>query len=197
MSLLRNIRGLSTRRDTLLRHFSRLDEERSCRGVKGNNTVATRCIPQCLLIPVIATLVFLSVPALAQGPVTEGVSWLQTHQNADGSWGEDSQSRLRGTSRAVEALCSANATGAAFQAGCDWLNDAVVLNNDYAARKLLTGVLVGSSTGGLGAIPLDRATAEGGWGFDGSHYRDLLTPSLTILGLREWGLTASRGADVT
>ncbi len=143
----------------------------------------------CALL-VLAVQILLTAPLHAQDPVSDGVTWLESNQNTDGSWGSG-QERLRTTCRAIEALYSADATGAAFVQGLAWLDDAVVLNDDYAARKLYTNMLTGQSSGGLGAILLDHATAEGGWGFDGNHYRDLLTSSLVVQALRDWGVTTA------
>jgi len=111
--------------------------------------------------------------------------WLETTQNADGSWGTDDSVKLLYTSEAVAAFRALNRRSKAYFSGIAWLENHAPANNDYAARRLVDLSGHGDNVDAdLAALSAARATASqetGGWGLTGSYNSSPIDTAITLL----------------
>lgn len=122
-------------------------------------------------------------PSFAQSSLSNGLSWLSSNQNADGSFGDVIPTR--DTTEVVDTLNSFNSTGAEYQKAINWIANVTTLNNDALARKIYSLALSGEDVSNLIADLISFRTTEGGWGlFSDEIMGDPLTTVLVLHGLR-------------
>ena len=128
-------------------------------------------------------------------PAADGVAWLESNQNANGSWG--SVLPLIVTSTVIETLVEVDPDSGPLQGGISWLAGQTAANHEFLARQTIA----------LSKIPAQAATAatladqvlaarnpaepdnllpnwpEGGWGIAPGFETDSLTTALSLLAL--------------
>lgn len=97
------------------------------------------------------------VPAVAPS-VDDGIVWLVSRQNADGSWRDLVGTEQRDTAISVAALKLFPAGTDSVARGQDWLSTVTPVNHDFLARKLLG--FDDADPVGIAALQND----DGGWG---------------------------------
>ncbi len=70
--------------------------------------------------------------------ISKATAWLETTQNTQGYWGNESDSRMLTTSQVLNAFKLANKDDAALHHALFYLRGHFADNNDYLARKILT-----------------------------------------------------------
>lgn len=133
----------------------------------------------------LATLVPRTLPA----NIEEGLSWLISQQNADGSWDDSLQTQSRDTSEATLALQQFSARPEDINAGADWLMAASSQNTDYLSRRIAAIVTTGRDASELIAILLNWQNSDGGWGSSQGFASNSIDTSLALKALGRAGYT--------
>lgn len=131
----------------------------------------------------------LSTPS-AHADVPTGLAWLESHQNADGSWGTRGSLLGRDTAATLEALRrNGRMGGDAFVLGRAWLAAEPRPNVDLRARVAAVEGLAGGDAGLAALWALRRPASsdaadanypEGGWGVGPDYQTDVLDTALAL-----------------
>lgn len=105
-----------------------------------------------------------SVFADIQGSINNGLNWLMTNQNADGSYGNQSDLIFRDTEEVLNTFNILNQKGGQYQNGVQWAVNTKVNNIDFIARKILLLSKEGIDTSTGINLLLPNQNADGGWG---------------------------------
>ncbi len=144
----------------------------------------TKRKPANYLLAALITIVMLSVPSFAQSTaITNGLNWLSSNQNMDGSFGNVVPAR--DTPEVAVTLKYLNPTGPNYQNAINWINSNIPSNNDYLARKINSLALSGGDVSSLLTSLDSSQNADGGWGLSSNHtVGELLTTALSLLTLK-------------
>jgi hypothetical protein len=104
--------------------------------------------------------------------VAAAISYLETSQNADGSWG--SRAAIRDTSEILKVLHDVQPTSLSITPATDWINAYTITNNDYLARKVEAVAHTGTPEQ-ADIDTLKAAIRNGGWGAETRYERDILS----------------------
>ncbi len=124
----------------------------------------------------------LSDAAANRAALTGAIPWLESQQNADGSWGENDNIHYLMTANVVEALQSSNQYKAAYYAGIAWLENHQAANVDFISRKI-------ASLSGRGNNLADdlnylqtakQDPTQNGWGLSGAYKSSALDTVLAL-----------------
>ncbi|WP_298434755.1 CARDB domain-containing protein [Geobacter sp.] len=105
-----------------------------------------------------------TVPRALPPSIDDGVKWLTSHQQSDGSWTDFALTTERDTAETVSTLQLFPVAQAQFQAGLKWLGGSASANTDYLARRLDAIVQAGGDGTSLVQEILARRNLDGGWG---------------------------------
>lgn len=147
-------------------------------------------------------LAFIAPEALAQtSPVTGGLNWLASHQNANGTWGASPELSPRDTARALIALSLHRSTSPALTAGVSWLGS----QRGFDANQFLAEQALALSLNAVDANPtltrlvLQRSTSAPDFGgfvdYAGDSYDSAL--ALQALATNEPAYTTAIAGVVT
>jgi len=104
------------------------------------------------------------VPRTTLPEIDDGVAWLLSDQETDGSWMGTSQTVERDTAEVVQALSDFPVAGQSLSAGLQWLGKTFPASTDYISRKIEALVRSGKDTTELSAELVSRQNPDGGWG---------------------------------
>lgn len=132
------------------------------------------------IVVLILSYLFSFTPTFAQSPiVSNGLNWLFSSQNTDGSFGLVVP--VRDTTQVIDTLKYLNFVGADYQEAINWADKATPSNNDYLARKIYSLVLSGSDVSDLIIGLISSQATDGGWGlFSGDIVGDPQTTALVL-----------------
>lgn len=126
-----------------------------------------------------------SVFADVQSSINNGLNWLLTNQNADGSYGNQSDLIFRDTEEVLNTFNILNQKSGQYQSGIQWSTNTTVNSIDFIARKilLLSGEDIGTTTGVN--ILLSNQNTDGGWGIASKFESDSIDTSLALQALKD------------
>ena len=131
--------------------------------IKGTNRK-----PANYLLAALITIVTLTVPSFAQSTaITNGLTWLSSNQNLDGSFG--AVVPARDTTEVADTLKYLDSTGIVYLNAVNWIDNDASSNNDYLARKINSLALYGRDVSILFISLASSQTTNGGWGLSSSH----------------------------
>ena len=113
--------------------------------------------------------------------LVDGVNWLITHQQTDGSWSDFNLTTAKDTAEAVTALHRVAAGQQQIQAGLNWLSLNASNNTDFLSRRIEVAVQGGGDTSALVQELISRRNPDGGWGTGRSFVSN---PTDTALALK-------------
>jgi flagellar hook assembly protein FlgD len=113
--------------------------------------------------------------------INDGVAWLTTNQQPDGSWKDLGQTTERDTAESTLALRSFTATQTNYQNGLQWLTGVSSVNIDFLNRKIQAFASSGQDVTSLVSDLTSRQNTDGGWGSDKSYASN---PTDTALALK-------------
>jgi hypothetical protein len=123
---------------------------------------------QKILNIIIVFLVILFIPSLslATSPsITNGLSWLTTNQNSDGSFGI-TETSLLDTTNVLDTLKLLQPTSTSYLTGVTWLSSQSVTSTDFLARQIISFSSAGAGiTSDLTSLITNENT-DNGWGGD-------------------------------
>jgi hypothetical protein len=120
------------------------------------------------LLAALITIVMLSVPSFAQSTaITNGLNWLSSNQNMDGSFGNVVPAR--DTPEVADTLKYLDPTGIVYLNAVTWIGNDASSNNDYLARKINSLALSGRDVSPLLLSLTPFQATDGGWGLSSSH----------------------------
>lgn len=130
----------------------------------------------------IMSFLFSLTPSFAQPSLSNGLSWLLSNQNADGSFGVVIP--MRDTTEVSDAMKYLNFTGIDYQEAISWVDSVTPSNNDYLARKIHSIILSGRDVSNLIADLISFQIPDGGWGlFSDDMVGETLTTALVLRAL--------------
>ena len=101
-----------------------------------------RLINKILIFCLINTAVLILINAFAYAQtsqqISNGLTWLRTSQNSDGSWTTDVTTSFHSTATVTESLYSLEVTGTTYTNAVNWLNAQQVENTRYLSLKILS-----------------------------------------------------------
>lgn len=136
-------------------------------------------------------LTVLGRPTLAPSnpdPVSRGITWLLTHQNQSGSWGQQTRLQPLETAVVLDTLLNFGPPSGQAHQALTWLAAQSSQNVDYLSRRIVTFTrlnqpvdawvenLKGQAVSIPGLLP--------GWGLSAFYYRDPLDTALALEALR-------------
>ncbi len=117
---------------------------------------------------IIMLFAWLMLPMTVLGGVSEGVTWLATQQNTNGSFGGTSASLATPIHSTTEALRAYQALGQTsqpvFAPALNFLNADTEVNTEYLARKIIVNVQAGNDVTALINELLIHQNLDGGFG---------------------------------
>jgi Tol biopolymer transport system component/subtilase family serine protease/flagellar hook assembly protein FlgD len=124
--------------------------------------------------------------------VEDGLKWLMSAQQPDGSWMDSPQTRMRDTSEALSALINHDSALENFGNGLQWLAGSESGNSDYLSRK--TGALAsaGRDVSGIISEIIACRNPDGGWGSSKGY---MSNPADTALMLQSLALAGYSDND--
>jgi prenyltransferase/squalene oxidase-like repeat protein len=159
-------------------------------------TAAIRSIGS--LFAICAVIVSLAVtvragPAETANAAHKAVAWLESVQNADGSWGADVASQSIYTASVVDALRDSGNMDPPYYRGVTWLENHAAPSIDMRARRISALVPHGDD------LSLDRAElvtsfranfgAGAGWGLSAGYEPSAVDTALAVIALSDLGVT--------
>ena len=126
-----------------------------------------------------------AAPTFAQQTsIDNGVAYLGTTQNLDGSWGNNSGLTVLDTSTVLDTLKDINASSSAYSNGAAWLNAQSPLSTDFISRKVLTLHRAGVDVSADLSTLINSRNLDGGWGGDSNFTSMVLDTTLSLLALK-------------
>ncbi len=141
-------------------------------------------------------LLVLPLPALAQFPaLTNGLNYLQTMQNPDGSWGGAATALtlpLPATTTVVETFAVLNAsTSPAYAKGIAWVAGQPLETTDDLSRRIALLAGGGYHLANDLALLQSYQNPDGGFGGVGGYTSSVLDSALAMIALRQAGIGAT------
>ncbi len=132
--------------------------------------------------------------AANRAALASAASWVETHQNLDGSWGADENIRYLTTSNTVDALRAANRYKVAYYAGIAWLENHKASNIDFVSRKIVTLSRHGNNLNDdLSRLQSEKTDAsQNGWGLSKNYQSSTLDTALALKALLVSGDTTGQ-----
>jgi hypothetical protein len=132
-------------------------------------------------LKVILFIVFMLItPLIANAQpdsITEGINWLLSNQNIDGSWSAEPRI-YEGTYTPLETLLYLNVTDAQVSEAISWVKMQDVITSDDLAHKVLLLALTGEDTSNELSRLLAFVNEDNGWGTDKDFSSDILDTTL-------------------
>ncbi|MGA1875147.1 MAG: CARDB domain-containing protein, partial [bacterium] len=128
------------------------------------------------------------IPRTTLPAIEEGVSWLISHQEEDGSWMDLFQTAQRDTAEAVIALKSFDGAAQSQARGIQWLDRRDSGNTVYLAKRLEALIDAGADTAGLLNDLLSWQNIDGGWGSSRDYTSNSIDTSFAVRVLPTAGL---------
>jgi prenyltransferase beta subunit len=123
--------------------------------------------------------------------ISNGISYLQSNQGADGSWGGTAGATtdfFPSTTTALDALKLLEATPSANQTSAiQYLAGQTLSETDYLSRRVLSLIGTGSSIPGDLTTILSYQNLDKGWGGSGGFTTDVLDTALALLAISSDG----------
>ncbi len=113
-----------------------------------------------------------------------GLQWLTSVQQTDGSWGDWSSPQMRNTTSAAETFQELDPTSPSYAAALQWLATVAsgTANNDNVSRKI---TVFSKTTNDINAdldYLLTGRKSDGGWGLESDAESGVLNTALTGVG---------------
>ncbi|NOY63808.1 MAG: hypothetical protein GXO97_00165, partial [Nitrospirae bacterium] len=115
--------------------------------------------------------------------IEDGVNWLITHQEIDGSWVAIEQTTDRDTAEVVLALKNFEIARENYNRGLQWLDNVESGNMDYLSRKAEVFADAGRDVTQLIEEILSRQNSDGGWGSNDSYTSNPMDTSFALSAL--------------
>jgi Tol biopolymer transport system component/subtilase family serine protease/flagellar hook assembly protein FlgD/prenyltransferase beta subunit len=128
-----------------------------------------------------------AMPRTLPPNVNDGVNWLISHQQTDGSWTDFALTTERDTAETVTTLQRFAVARQQFEAGLGWLNTNASANTDFLARRLEATVQTGGEAGSLISELLGRRNPDGGWGSGRNFLSNPIDTALALKALSRAG----------
>jgi len=168
----------------------------------------------CLLIIAVMTLVNVSPVSAQTQAITDGLSWLASNQNADGSWGgtsADTTTPYHSTTTVIDTLFHLNSTDSAYTNAIDWISSQQIDNTRYLSLKITSLARAGIDISLELNTILSYKNEDGGFGeylenTSGISYttfalnalqalKAINYPDLDLIGRAIWHLLATQNDD--
>lgn len=134
-------------------------------------------------------LVFFVTSAFAYSPAIEnGVSWITTVQQSDGSWGSSVFSVLD-TTVVLDSLQHINSSAPAYSSGIAWLGSQSFSSTDFIARKIVSLYKDGVDVSADLSTLVNSRNSDGGWGGDADSTNMILDTAISLLALKSASYT--------
>ncbi len=129
-------------------------------------------------------LCLLTSQGYCQAATADGLQWLTSVQQADGSWGGWSTPTVRNTALAAEAFQILDQTSPSYASALQWLAIAGSANNDYVSRRLNVFSRTNNDiTSDLNYL-LSARKSDGGWGLDSENESGIINTALALHALK-------------
>jgi len=154
--------------------------------MNGKNIIQTKKISLYLLIGILSIIFTLFNPLSANAQadsINEGVTWLLSNQNPDGSWSEEPRIYLD-TYTALEALFHLNVNNAQISQAVSWVSIQNSSTSDDLAHRVLLLSLAGEDTTTALTTLLTFKNTDNGWGTDNDFSSDVLDATLALQALK-------------
>lgn len=115
--------------------------------------------------------------------IDDGVKWLTTHQQTDGSWTDSALTVERDTAETITVLQLFPVAQPQFLAGFQWLGASGATSTDFLARQLEAIANGGGNSALLITQLLDRRNPDGGWGSGRGFISNPIDTALTLRAL--------------
>ena len=134
-------------------------------------------------ILLILIFIFSSVSFADTTAITNGLSWLTTNQNSDGSFGI-TETTILDTTNVLDTLRLLQPTSTSYLTGVTWLNSQSVTSTDFLARQIISLSSVGVGiTSDLTNLIANENT-DNGWGGDLSSTSMIIDTALALKALK-------------
>lgn len=127
------------------------------------------------------------IPRTLPPNIEDGVNWLMTSQQADGSWMDLSLTSERDTAESVLVLKNFSNALQNYSTGIQWLNGTTSGNMDYLCRKIEALANPGQDVTSLVNELVTRQNPDGGWGSDKGYLSNPGDASLALKALSKTG----------
>ena len=124
-----------------------------------------------------------TTPRTVPPNIDDGVAWLMSKQQSDGSWTDDVQTVERDTAEAVHVLKNFTTAQQNYQSGLAWLTGLVPDNADYLAKKIETLADSGQDALALVQQLISMQNSDGGWGKGKDYWSNPTDTSLALKAL--------------
>ena len=123
--------------------------------------------------------------AQAQSPaVTNGLSWLNSVQTADGNWSAVDTSEYYSTATSLDAVYELAPTSTAYTLGLQWLNGEIVSPTDYLSRRIIALNRAGLDASSEIENLIYYRNPDKGWGGEIGYFNNILDTTLALQALR-------------
>lgn len=124
-----------------------------------------------------------TTPRVLPPSIDDGVKWLASRQQSDGSWSDLDLTSERDTAEAVTTLQRFAVAQPQFQAGLAWLGGSASANTDFLTRRLEAVVRSGGDGSALVQQLLTRRNPDGGWGSGKNFFSNATDSALALRAL--------------
>lgn len=139
----------------------------------------------------IASAYLFLMPVKGYTAITNGLQWLTSVQQADGSWGNWTEPVIRDTTTVADAFQILDPTSPAYFTALQWLAAQEAINYDYASRKINTFAKTNNDISLELNYLLTGQRPNGGWGIETEHESSNFDTSLSLLALKAANYTDS------
>ena len=130
-------------------------------------------------ILLILIFIFSSVSFADTTAITNGLSWLTTNQNSDGSFGITETSILD-TTNVLDTLRLLQPTSTSYLTGVTWLGSQSVTSTDFLARQIIILSSAGAGITSDLTNLIANENADNGWGGDISATSMIIDTALAL-----------------
>jgi prenyltransferase beta subunit len=133
----------------------------------------------------VVLIMLLSLSSIAYSSTTEnGISWLYSTQNIDGSWGNDADTKVLDTSTVLDTMKYLNVSNSAYSNGIAWLASQYPPSTDFVSRKIVGLHMAGVDVSVDLSTLINSKNSDGGWGGDGDSTNMMNDTALALQALK-------------
>lgn len=132
-------------------------------------------------------------PRTSPPSLDEGLAWLLSRQNPEGSWEDARSTAPRDTESVIETLSEMVPGHLQYAKGVEWLASAPAANTDTLVRRMTAALRANGDVSPLAAQLVSVQGADGGWGLAAGLASSPVDTALAVQVLRAAGIAGDGG----
>jgi len=132
----------------------------------------------------ITLLLSLQLSVVSASNIADGINWLYSNQNQNGSWGINPEVAIVDTTEVLDTLKYLNISDSIYLNGVTWLTTQSPLQTDFLSRKIISLYMAGIDVSTDISTLINTGNADSGWGGDRNSQSTVVDTALALQSLK-------------